>query len=517
MSSDFNHRVKRSALLTLACLCPMATAHALGLGEASVRSNLGQPLHAVVELIDAAPELDADCFRVTAASVTTPSPTDVRLALIRSGGQTRLHIRTPNSVNEPVLQFVVGTECDVRMQREYALLLDPPAEAPAEPAVTPAAAPAPVRSTRPRASDTRVRETPVSASRAVTSAPRNTRPRVAAAAEAAPRLILSGKRYFTGGPESRFALQLDTSLPDLNRAPSTPEPLTPTELSDENTALARKLAHLETQLSELHRRNAELQTRQAARTPPPAPAPTTAARWPLALLLIAIVASGATLVIWLRRRAQIPPPPLAAIPASSIDGELLATPSADRMADDDSHASPSIHARTAQDPPTDPDKESTEVKEDILDQAEVFVAHGHGDFAIHLLQEHVRAAPMESPVPWLLLLDLQHRAGDAEGYATTSTECRRYFNVNLSGHPISQDGNEPGPGLDAYPHLMDRLLAVWNTPEIDAFLNQLVYDDRGGTRMGFEPSAYRDILLLREIALQTQTLAAKPDERAATA
>ena len=154
-----------------------------------------------------------------------------------------------------------------------------------------------------------------------------------------------------------------------------------------------------------------------------------------------------------------------------------------------------------------PRNEDTEVKEDILDQAEVFMAHGHGDLAIHLLQEHLREAPTESPVPWLLLLDLLHRGGDTEGYAAASAECRRYFNINLTGHPISQD-SETGQGLEAYPHLLEQLVNVWNTPEITAFFHDLIYDDRGGTRVGFEPSAYRDILLLREIAQEALPLAA---------
>lgn len=41
--------------------------------------------------------------------------------------------------------------------------------------------------------------------------------------------------------------------------------LTATELSDENTALSRKLAHLETQLAVLQQRYTELETRQGRR------------------------------------------------------------------------------------------------------------------------------------------------------------------------------------------------------------------------------------------------------------
>jgi len=137
----------------------------------------------------------------------------------------------------------------------------------------------------------------------------------------------------------------------------------------------------------------------------------------------------------------------------------------------------------------------------------VFMAFGHGDLAIHLLQEHLRATPTESPVPWLLLLDLLHREGDTAGYAAASAECRRYFNVNLTDHPISQD-NEAGQGLEAYPHLLEQLVKVWNTPDIEAFFHDLIYDNRGGTRIGFEPGAYRDILLLRSIAQDALPLAA---------
>jgi hypothetical protein len=147
--------------------------------------------------------------------------------------------------------------------------------------------------------------------------------------------------------------------------------------------------------------------------------------------------------------------------------------------------------------------ETTEVKDDILDQAEVYLAHGHSDLAIHMLQEHLRADPNESPIPWLLLLDLLHRAGDHEGYAAASTECRRYFNINLGSHPLSQPSGED-QGLEAYPHLLEQLVKIWNLPDRENFFDGLIHDDRGGTRIGFEQGAYRDILLLRAIALDTE-------------
>ena len=126
------------------------------------------------------------------------------------------------------------------------------------------------------------------------------------------------------------------------------------------------------------------------------------------------------------------------------------------------------------------------------------MAHGHGELAIHLLQEHLRDA---------------HRvAGAVVAAARSVAPCGRYrrlyrrqygmpalFHVDLDGRAFFGD-SENGPGLEAYPHLLEQLVQVWNTPEIKAFFDDLVFDQRGGTRVGFEPDAYRDILLLRSIA-----------------
>ncbi len=495
--------MKLSTACLLLGLCHLGSAAALGLGDVSVRSHLGQPLHATVGILGATPELTADCFHVGNDGSLSPLQ-QPQLSLTRTGDQVTLHIRTPQAINDPIAQFVLVADCESRLQRDYVVLLDPP------PLVAVAVADPAARSAAP-ASDRAGDAAQEPATRTHRAPARKTTPRAQPASS--PHLVLSG-RHRTAPEQARaFALRFDTNLPDPTRAPE--EPLTATELSDENTALTHKLAHLETQLAALQQRNAELEALQ--RTPAPASAPPPVPetpQWPLYLLaLVALVASLGLLVLWMRRRGQAaadtvlpdvlawtPPPEPAA--DSGVDG---------MPASDAPHALHAVHAhpeRIAEIPPPPTQAEGTEIKEDILDQAEVFMAHGHGDLAIHLLQEHLREAPTESPVPWLLLLDLLHRAGDTAGYATASAECRRYFNVNLSGHPISQDGNEPGPGLEAYPHLLEKLVHVWNTAEVTAFFEDLIYDKRGGTRVGFEPSAYRDILLLRDISQQTLPLAA---------
>lgn len=301
-----------------------------------------------------------------------------------------------------------------------------------------------------------------------------------------------------------LALRLDTNLPDLNR-PHT-ESLTPDELSDENTALTRKLAYLEAQLVDLQKRHAEAETKRAGGPTNKTPRPSDQfAQWPLALLIVGLLAVAGILIVWLRRRGL---GTKAAAPSSAAES----FPDLDNMTSDSWTEPLPEHdevlpesERILEFIPSTPTQD-TEVKDDILDQAEVYMAHGHGDLAVHLLQEHLREAPDESPVPWLLLLDLLHREGDTAGYMAASAECRRHFNVNLNGHPVSQD-SETSQGLEAYPHLLDQLVVVWGSPIIEDFFDDLIYDKRGGTRIGFEPGAYRDILLLRAISRDVQPLA----------
>lgn len=498
-----NMRVNLKSVCLLLSLYHAGSAAALGLGEIGVRSGLGQPLHVTVRLLGVSPDTAADCFSLDPGADSIAPPLRATLSLERAGGGTLLHIRTPQPVNDPITQFVLSSDCEARLRREYVVLLDPPTRmdaaiagdgpAAAVPTAAPVAAPAPTPRTARR---------PQAARRMPLAGPAAAPPRPSTASRpppATPRLVLSGRSGASANPS--LALRLDTTLPDLTRP--RPENLTAIELSDENTALTRKLAHLETQLVELQRRNAELEARRAnTRTAAPGSS-AQAAQWPLYLLIVGLLASGGALAAWLRGRGRKSEP--AEIPDAMAWSQSDRLPALAETAPSAAALPPA--PRRMSEIAAPPPSASTEVKDDILDQAEVYMAHGHGELAIHLLQEHLREDPTESPVPWLLLLDLLRREGDAAAYAAASTECRRYFNVNLSSHPVSQDG-ETGLGLEAYPHLLEQLVHNWNSPELEGFLNDLIYDHRGGTRLGFEPGAYRDILMLRAIAQDAMPVAA---------
>ncbi len=131
-------------------------AHALGLGELSVKSTLNQPLVAEIELTDAkgitasqlVPSLGTTADFAQAGVTRQAFLSDLTFTpVINPGGKSVLRITSSKPVRDPYVKFLVQVLWpNGRAQREYSLLLDPPkfetAAAPAE-----AAAPAPVPAT----------------------------------------------------------------------------------------------------------------------------------------------------------------------------------------------------------------------------------------------------------------------------------------------------------------------------------------------------------------------------------
>jgi hypothetical protein len=290
------------------------------------------------------------------------------------------------------------------------------------------------------------------------------------------------------------------------------------QLQEDNAALNHRLANLEAELAALQKQNQALdRERLLAAAPVAAPPPTPVVNdtpWSRYLIALAVLAAGLALALGLRRQST---PQKAAARAAATRAEKVApihTPSAvlTPAQDEAARPMPAYSEATAGElsaptplpfnsPRFQISNEGTELKEDILDQAEVFMAHGHSSLAIHLLQEHLRDAPTESPVPWLLLLDLLKRDGLDADYKDACLECQTHFNVNLSAPPAAAPTPEGG-SIEAYPHVAARLQSLWGTPAAIDFLTDLVYDHRGGTRLGFDSGTYREIVLLRSMALE---------------
>lgn len=140
----------------------------------------------------------------------------------------------------------------------------------------------------------------------------------------------------------------------------------------------------------------------------------------------------------------------------------------------------------------------------ITDEAQVFADLGRNDQAIAILRAHIDEQETHgnahaSPAPWLMIFDLYRRTHNRTDYDLLAPRFRKLFNGRMPdwdsyGHELALDD-----GLEAFPHLVTRIERDWGTPQARKFLEELLYDNRGGSRLGFSLAAYRDILLLLHI------------------
>ena len=127
---------KRVLAIAAASALSSGMAHALGLGEVTLQSELNQPLVAEIELLESS-GLDANEVIPTLASPEAFNKagidrqfflTDLKFTpLIKANGKSVIRVTSNKPMREPYLNFLVQVLWpNGRLQREYTLLLDPP-------------------------------------------------------------------------------------------------------------------------------------------------------------------------------------------------------------------------------------------------------------------------------------------------------------------------------------------------------------------------------------------------------
>ena len=470
-----------------------------------VQSPLGKPFRASIQVLDAPKDIQPECFSFRGGSdASLPGVTKADLRLETRDGNTTLFVTTRASIDDPIFQVTLSAGCTDRLEREYVVLLDPPlAHEPAtvlsETLIANAEPPRleqkRVRGPRSRNAHPRVRSAKV-ASRQPIGEPQvqATSTRSSVAKPVGSYLVLSGGRY---RPDNTLAtavsLSSDKAEPDSSRSRSH-SALSPTELSDERTSLDHRIAHLQAQLIALQKQNNELEAARSrhvqALTQRPLPDEKSTTPWTRFLIGLGILSGSMALFFGVRSPAR-------SNAMGTLPERQVASPSLVTVGDTSLE-----HPRAPALFPQSLSEYGTEVNESILDQAEVCVAHGHASLAIHILQEYVQESPTESPVPWLLLLDLLTREGPEAEYIEACKACKKYYNINLSAG-LAVAATSGSASLEAYPHVIAQLQRLWGYREAVDFLAELVYDRRDGTRLGFDSEAYREIMLLRSIAEET--------------
>lgn len=553
--------VPRLSCLLVASICMIFSpfALALGLGNIDVQSSLGEPLRATIKIEGATQAIDSSCFRLMRSSDQyAPIALSASMAIRQDGlGNTQLLLKSRQALHDPIVQLTLVADCENQISREYVLLLDPPTadstkiDASAfdsqlslitndsnsiqvKPVAddAPANEPQPQTISLPAAKPARnVKANTAQESRQVSSSKSPT----SLESSEQPRLVLSAGEYirpdFFDGP---LQLQMSVELKDWPQ--DNTQALSADEVSDEVTAMANRLAYLETQMTALQLRNQELESSRARTLIQQNNTDTDWATKLVYSFVTLVVIGFIGIAEWLRRRnsqrqldaevaiweVMTPPDELEGAESDS----LMAETESERVSPS---AKPSgsktgaLPQQATQAPfHTFDDDAGATVNEDILEQAEVFVAHGRANLAIVLLQDYLSEFPSSSPEPWLLLLDLLQRDNQAEAFAEAAAECKRYFNVAAGDfhQPFEQDHSS----VEDYPQVKQQLEQLWGTSAVIPFLDDLIYNRRLNdvvfnrkieARTGFKRNAYTEILFLRELASEMH-LTDKPDHGTTT-
>ncbi|MCK2126254.1 hypothetical protein MX652_06085 [Thauera aromatica] len=233
--------------------------------------------------------------------------------------------------------------------------------------------------------------------------------------------------------------------------------------------------------------------------PPTAPPATTAASrapyLPGALAAVALLLAG---WVWVRRRRGAAFAPAPAASAAS-------TPAAGSGAHPapESGAAPSVldwsaHGETRK--PAAPSAEpNSEEHKSAVELAEIMMSFGRMHGAAETLAEFIRGNPRQAVTPWLKLLEVYRAAGLRIEFDTIAKELNKTFNVNVVTWQNYDELRASTTRIEDMPHIVRTLQENWRTPACQLYLQQLLRDNREGTRAGFPFTVIDEILLLSAI------------------
>jgi hypothetical protein len=153
----------------------------------------------------------------------------------------------------------------------------------------------------------------------------------------------------------------------------------------------------------------------------------------------------------------------------------------------------------------------------VMELAEIMLSFGRVKGAAQALQEYIDGNPQEALKPWIRLMDVYRMAGMRHEFEKIAHELNKNFNVQVQKWDDKGDSAIQGPvdvvldslpaapaanpvdGLEGMPALLERIMVQWPSAEATGYLNQLLRDNRGGTRIGFPLNVVSDILFLIDL------------------
>lgn len=556
-----SNRILKEAVITALAAISIGLHHqafAVGLGEVAVKSHIGQPLLARINVQGVSELKDKACFRISngADGVNPISRANLKLSHIK-GDEGVLTITTTEAIHEPIVSMSIIAECDAHFRRDYVMLIDPLlttetalSDIPTDEnlansvelidsdmqksIVTRAQSfrtdnsnkrknTASKQTARQNNDDKILRVTNFDAKKMVKYPAEIRADSQNIASKSAnhastPRLNVSGSNAFNDA--SPVSLRLDKQLHFATETAA--EALAGNiAIADEAAALNNRLAHLEQQITALQQRNnaLEAEKRRAAQTPKETKTSFLSGLsnglsfswWPY-LAGAGLLLAGYFAADFWRRRRQSQQLDNAEEVWNVLDANANAPYYKDIDISDTLFESKPSEAALAADKATlmagnfeESQAASAPIQiehdlfeNNILDHADVFLSHGRTSLAIQLLQNHLLDFPKQSATIWLFLLDLLAKENLQALYEQTTLECKEHFNIRIPA--FSNDEASPKQHLEDFPRLTAGLEQVWGTPSALVYLDDLIYNSRLENRVGFEKNVLEELVLLRSIA-----------------
>ncbi len=520
---------------------------ALGIGEISVKSHLGEPLSAEINITDVEKKPDINCFSIT--DLNAPPAFGKSVVALRQHEQNyQLSIRTHEAIIEPILNLHLVHNCNPSITRDYVILLDPPqhlATVTSNEATTvnsPNAEQTSAASSQksnlatssaiPTATSTESHKRkqkksssgakassledklnaiytgssqPVEADRSKLSSAQQTE------AAPQPRLRISGVEPLSDATLTlpQPALRLESQI-DLSRADELAS-LSTTEVMDEITSIDNRLALMKSQITSLQDKNKKLKmdAEQAKME-----LEDTMTKLRIAAGLIALLA----FIEWIRRRIMLQraakieeswfggsdfgdlsdesvnvSPAIKTTETGSVKDSVFN----DAFHEKSHYGIPSAFGTSFADHASMTDANGHE-NDDILESIDVLIEYGRYQLAIQILQDYVTNHPAESPKIWLKLLALIAEHGTEADYTHTREKCTHYYRIKL---PNFAEASKSGTStLEDFPFIVKELESVWGSAAAIALLDDLIYDRESQPEEGFEPEIFEQLFLLKQIA-----------------
>jgi hypothetical protein len=528
-SETVNQSIFRSSLLA-ALIALSGEAAAIGLGELRGKAALGDKPRFQVDILGAgAGSLDPGCFRLIKPAGDGDLPWLKQATFsVRRGHPPVLEIRSSVPLADPVLAVVVYVSCGHDVVREFVVFPSPPLGRTADaspPGRVPAAAPAERRPAEPARTAVAPRQTvvarPPAVPATVTGQPLEPAKVPVAQAGMAPADDKIKSMEATVGELQQRAAELTQKLELAAATPSAGPPPQP-----------------------------------EARPAQPAPAPEPAvATVPASVgsggsnntLLGALVGALLAMVGWLfwrnsRGRAdgamagnvnadvevdpqrkdereerggvdlRVDPVAMGMPMKLEVDAEAPAAPAPAAGTPSRLDSIISVSAATVD--------EHFEANP-VMELAEIMLSFGRVKGAAQALQEYVDSNPQEALKPWIRLMEVYRMAGMRREFEKVARDLNRNFNVEVQRWEQTVEPDSEGPvdvildtepvaagnrlagakaeGIEGMPAIMEQVVMRWNDGSVIDYMNQLLRDNRGGTRLGFSLPVISDILFLVEL------------------